>query len=263
MRTRAADALGKIGGPSVVDAVIQLMRDEDEDVRRAAIEILNQTKDERAVNFLIEATKDKDWWVSERAVDALAEIGSKKAVPRAAWSAPVGQRQRMPTVARALGKLGDAQLIEAIMPLLERPEKEIKVEAIHALARLADDKRADRCASRSRPRPAPPTRRSRGSRSNALSELDNRIVGGAIADAAADEHPAALGDPSAAGRGAAGSRRTTLLIEANVAAGVKQAEEPARRREARHLRRSRPATSSRAATSTSRRSARAPSAPCC
>ena len=51
-------------------------------MRRAAIEILNQTKDERAVNFLIEATKDKDWWVSERAVDALAEIGSKKAVPR-------------------------------------------------------------------------------------------------------------------------------------------------------------------------------------
>ncbi len=81
VRTRAADALGKIGGPRVVDAVIELIRDEDEEVRRAAIEILNQTKDERAVNFLIEATKDKDWWVSERAVDALAEIGSKKAVP--------------------------------------------------------------------------------------------------------------------------------------------------------------------------------------
>ena len=61
--------------------MIELIRDEDEDVRRAAIEILNQTKDERAINFLIEATKDKDWWVSERAVDALAEIGSKKAVP--------------------------------------------------------------------------------------------------------------------------------------------------------------------------------------
>ena len=82
MRTRAADALGKIGGPKVVDAVLALIKDENQDIRRAAIEILNQTKDERAVAQLIEATKDADWWVSERAVDALAEIGSTKALPR-------------------------------------------------------------------------------------------------------------------------------------------------------------------------------------
>jgi len=49
-------ALGKIGGPRVIDAVLQLVRDKDEDIRRAAIEILNQTKDERAVESLIQAT---------------------------------------------------------------------------------------------------------------------------------------------------------------------------------------------------------------
>jgi len=68
VRTRAADALGKIGGPKVVDAVLTLVKDDNQDIRRAAIEILNQTKDERAVAQLIEATKDPDWWVSERAV---------------------------------------------------------------------------------------------------------------------------------------------------------------------------------------------------
>jgi eukaryotic-like serine/threonine-protein kinase len=143
VRTRAADALGRIGGPRVVDAVIELIRDEDEGVRRAAIEILNQTKDERAVNFLIEATRDKDWWVSERAVDALAEIGSKKAVPALLELLNSNNTRSLPTVARALGKLGDTRVIEPIMRLLERPEKEIKVEAMSALARLADDKRAD------------------------------------------------------------------------------------------------------------------------
>lgn len=143
VRTRAADALGKIGGPRVVDAVIELIRDEDEDVRRAAIEILNQTKDERAINFLIEATKDKDWWVSERAVDALAEIGSKKAVPALMDLLKTDNARSLPTVARALGKLGDTRVIEPLVQLLDRPEKEVKVEAINALARLADDKRAD------------------------------------------------------------------------------------------------------------------------
>jgi serine/threonine-protein kinase len=143
VRTRAADALGKIGGPRVVDAVIELIRDEDEEVRRAAIEILNQTKDERAINFLIEATKDKDWWVSERAVDALAEIGSKKAIPALMELLNSENTRSLPTVARALGKIGDTRVIESLVRLLDRPEKEIKVEAIGALARLADDKRAD------------------------------------------------------------------------------------------------------------------------
>jgi serine/threonine-protein kinase len=143
VRTRAADALGRIGGPRVVDAVIELIRDEDEDVRRAAIEILIQTKDERAVNVLIEATRDKDWWASERAVDALAEIGSKKAVPALLELLNSDNTRSLPTVARALGKLGDTRVIEPIMRLLERPEKEIKIEAMAALARLADDKRAD------------------------------------------------------------------------------------------------------------------------
>jgi len=143
VRTRAADALGKIGGPRVVDAVIELIRDEDEEVRRAAIEILNQTKDERAINFLIDATKDKDWWVAERAVDALAEIGSKKAIPALLELLDSENTRSLPTVARALGKIGDTRVIEPMLKLLSRPEKEIQVEAIGALARLADDKRAD------------------------------------------------------------------------------------------------------------------------
>jgi serine/threonine-protein kinase len=56
VRTRAADALATIGGAKVIDAVLILVQDEDENVRRSAIEILNQTKDERAVGQLIKAT---------------------------------------------------------------------------------------------------------------------------------------------------------------------------------------------------------------
>jgi serine/threonine-protein kinase len=144
VRSRAADALGKIGGPKVVDAVLQLIKDDDEDIRRSAIEILNQTKDERAINHLIEATKDKDWWVSERAVDALAEIGSKRAIPRLVeMLGAQTQARSLPTVVRALGKLGDTKIIEPLFQVLQRPEKEVKIEAIQALAKLADERRAE------------------------------------------------------------------------------------------------------------------------
>jgi serine/threonine-protein kinase len=46
-------------------------------------------------------------------------------------------------VIRALAKLGDHKSIEQLLPLLERPENEIKLEAIAALAKLADERRAE------------------------------------------------------------------------------------------------------------------------
>jgi len=143
VRSRAADALGKIGGPRVVDAVLQLVGDQDEDIRRSAVEILNQTKDDRAVGHLIEATKDKDWWVSERAVDALAEIGSKRAVPRLLEMLETTPAKSLPVVVRALGRLGDYKVIDSVLPLLSREEKDIRLEAISSLAKLADERRLE------------------------------------------------------------------------------------------------------------------------
>lgn len=219
VRTRAADALGKIGGPRVVDAVIELIRDEDEEVRRAAIEILNQTKDERAVNFLIEATKDKDWWVSERAVDALAEIGSKKAVPTLMELLNSENTRSLPTVARALGKLGDVRVIEPMVRLLERPEKEIKVEAINALARLADDKRADSVRSYIQAAGANATDETiQQAAIRALEEIDNRYSSTAVAAAAVAQVKAAkMAEPA----------RTLLIEKGDVDQVLKKAEETA------------------------------------
>jgi len=143
VRSRAADALAKIGGARVIDASLELIRDQDEDVRRAAIEILNQTKDERAVSHLIEATRDEDWWVRERAVDALAEIGSRTALPALLDMLDNFDDRSLPTVVRAVGKLGDASQVLRLLPLLDNPSKEVRLEVIAALVRLADDRSAD------------------------------------------------------------------------------------------------------------------------
>ena len=142
VRSRAGDALAEIGGPRVVDSVVTLINDEDEDIRRTAIEILNATKDSRAVDHLLKATDDTDWWVRERAVDALSKIGDSKAVPK--LEAMLGKDSKTDTVViRALSKLGNATHLSKIMPLLQRPEREIQVEAIKALAHLADGANAD------------------------------------------------------------------------------------------------------------------------
>ncbi len=138
VRSRACDALANIGGPKVLSAVMELIRDKDENIRRSAIEILNQTKDERAVKHLIDATKDDDWWVSERAVDALGEIGDVEALPRLKEMLN-GQPKSIPTVVKALGKLGNASVVPQLITIMQRPEPNIITEAITALSLLIHD----------------------------------------------------------------------------------------------------------------------------
>ena len=142
VRSRAGDALAEIGGPRVVDAVVRLINDKDEEIRRTAIEILNATKSGRAEDHLIKATDDTDWWVRERAIDALTKIGSSKAVPK--LEAMLGKDIKTDTVIlRAFGKLGDHRLIPKIVQMLQRPEREIQVEAIKALGALTSDSQVE------------------------------------------------------------------------------------------------------------------------
>ena len=202
VRSRAADALGKIGGPKVIDAVLQLVRDKDEDIRRAAIEILNQTKDERAVDSLIQATRDTDWWVSERAVDALAEIGSKRAVPRLMemLHTPVNGKAT-PIVVRALGKLGDSKLVDMLLPLIARPEREIRIEAIQALSKVADEARADQVRGELQAQAGSPDQTIARMAAAAVTELDNRITGISQLSAANAMPPGAASAPSPSAAG--------------------------------------------------------------
>jgi serine/threonine-protein kinase len=228
VRSRAADALGKIGGPKVIDAVLQLVRDKDEDIRRAAIEILNQTKDERAVESLIQATRDSDWWVSERAVDALAEIGSKRALPRLMemLQAPANSKA-MPIVVRALGKLGDSRLVDALLPLVARPEREIRIEAIQALSRVADEARAGQVRDELQAQVASPDQTISRMAAAAVTELDNRIAG---------ITPLAPGTAQTAAQAGvrppqptpAEAARTQLISDQALSAATKQAEAAAR-----------------------------------
>jgi eukaryotic-like serine/threonine-protein kinase len=210
VRTRAADALGKIGGPKVVDAVLALIKDENQDIRRAAIEILNQTKDERAVAQLIEATRDPDWWVSERAVDALAEIGSSKALPRFVDMLQ-GEAKSLPTVIRAIGKIGDQKSLEALLPMLSRPENEIKVEAISALAKLADERRADTIRVRLQAVSTSGEGTVSQAVARAMQELDNRFSTQQIA---ANKHAEKMQEPA----------KTLLIDNAEIAKVVRENE---------------------------------------
>jgi len=192
VRSRASDALAKIGGPKVMNAVLQLVSDKDENIRRSAIEILNQTKDQKAVSHLIKATEDSDWWVRERAADALGEIGSTKAVP-ALVKMLGGEAKSVPAAIRALGAIGDQAVLSQILPMLDRPEKEIKVEAVAAVARLADGGMAETVKARLHPLVGAGDEAIARAAADAVARIDNRYSTSAIA---AGEKAEAMAEPA-------------------------------------------------------------------
>ena len=241
VRSRAADALGKIGGPKVIEAVLALVRDRDEDIRRAAIEILNQTKDERAVDHLIQATRDPDWWVSERAVDALAEIGSKRALPRLTEMLHASNVKGLPIVVRALGRIGDAKLIDQLLPLLTRPEREVRIEAIQALAKLTDEPHSAEVRAQLQSQIGSPDQTIARMAATAMAELENRATGGltplpagslpaaataALAPAAAAAATASGGTLAGKAGPAAAPGRTLLISDAALAQASRHGEAP-------------------------------------
>jgi serine/threonine-protein kinase len=216
VRSRAADALGKIGGPQVISAALALISDRDEEVRRTAVEILNQTKDERAVSHLLEATKDSDWWVSERAVDALGAIGSRNAVPRLIEMMQANPKS-VPTIVRALGKIGDSAAADTVMRALDRPETDIRIEALTALVRLADDRILDPVRARIAPLTLAADQSVASAAHRSLAELEARFGGTTLAGVTAP-------GTAAATRAGADVARTMLIEAADVSAIMRAAQ---------------------------------------
>jgi len=71
----APQALGKIGNPQAVPALLQALKDKEWRVRWAAAEALESIGDPQAVPALIQALKNEDLWVRQAAAGALGKIG--------------------------------------------------------------------------------------------------------------------------------------------------------------------------------------------
>src|SRR4029077_7381178 len=80
-------------------------------------------------------------------------------------------------VVRALGKLGDSRLVDAFLPLVGRPEREVRIEAIQALAKVADEARAGQVRGELQAQIGSPDQTISRMAAAAVTDLDNRIAG--------------------------------------------------------------------------------------
>jgi serine/threonine-protein kinase len=133
---RVTDALGTNGGVKLVQSVLTLLKDPDPFIRQSAFEIIHTMKDERTFRYLMDALKDKE--IREEAVEALAALGDKRAIP-VFLNLLEGDAGAKLIAIRALVALGEAEAIHPLLVQLQHPDKSIQHEVLRALAMLTNE----------------------------------------------------------------------------------------------------------------------------
>ena len=132
VRERATEVLVNISGDKITEHVVDLLADESDIVRRYAVEVLIRLKDPRSLAPLAEAARtDTDWWVQERAIEALGELGDHRAT-----SVVVNLMKRRElhwVCVEALSKLGDERAVPYLGRLLTSAKSDLGLEVLGAL----------------------------------------------------------------------------------------------------------------------------------
>ncbi|MCK6528460.1 PilT/PilU family type 4a pilus ATPase [Myxococcota bacterium] len=166
VRESATEVLVEVGGPQVVPHVVELLAEESDVVRRYAVEVLLRLKAHEALPHLARAARDDtDWWVRERAIEALGELGDARAVPLLV--SMLGESDYHFVIVQALGRLRDPRAVPYLAPLAELGDPDFRMLVARTLAEIG----GERAAAALRERIADPDREVRRFVLQALQDL--------------------------------------------------------------------------------------------
>lgn len=134
VREIATDALAETKSTGINKKVMALFESKDENTRRAAVEFFSRSPDPKALDALTGMLRDEDWWVREKAVQALGKVGTEKTIepllellddPEVRWAVP-----------KTLGDIGGDKAAVYLHDLLEDPERAIRIAALKGLGKI-------------------------------------------------------------------------------------------------------------------------------
>ena len=131
----AVEALGNMGGEEVIPALLTALQDADCTVRVAALEVLKDIPDTRALQPVIISLKHSDPAVRAAAAAAVGAHGSA-GVPALLKSLKDGHWSVRRAVVEALGRSRDGELVPALLPLLKDSDHDVRESVCEALSRI-------------------------------------------------------------------------------------------------------------------------------
>ncbi|MCU7905377.1 MAG: HEAT repeat domain-containing protein [Candidatus Thiodiazotropha sp. (ex Epidulcina cf. delphinae)] len=119
----------------------------DQDVRRLGARVLAAANDDTAIGALIQALNDEDDLIRREAAEAIGEIAQRNrgnpklmdAVGMLITQLSVGDFEQKIACARSLSFLGNRSALAPLMEALKDRQANVRIEAIHSLARLTCD----------------------------------------------------------------------------------------------------------------------------
>lgn len=138
IRISAALSLGSIGGKEVLDSLVILTSDPDTSVRVAAAKSLGMLKDEKATKTLITLLYDRNGFVVTTAIEALGAIGGDDAKNAIINMLSSQDNEIKRTAISAL--VSFKHIEDNLIPFLRDPDWAVRIAAVRALGRRADEK---------------------------------------------------------------------------------------------------------------------------
>jgi hypothetical protein len=120
VREEAAHALGSIGGPEAVDALVARLDDPESDLAPQIARALRQTRDPRSVDALVRRLADPDRETRTEAARTLGAIGDPRAAPvLMELLGGTDDPKILSASSEALARLGEIAAIYEILPRLK------------------------------------------------------------------------------------------------------------------------------------------------
>ena len=143
VRSHSVTALGKIGGPQALPAVITALKVEavrsalDIGVCYRAIEAIHRLG-EQAAEYLIPALKHPDTAIRRKAATLLGKTGEGGAVELLVIALKDKHPRVRSRAAHALGRIGDPSAVEPLTVAIHDTAPNVRINALHALGKFGE-----------------------------------------------------------------------------------------------------------------------------
>jgi HEAT repeat protein len=136
VRESTVEALGRIGNPQAVDALITVLKQGGEYIRAIAAVALGKIGSSEAVSALIQTLSEELGCVGRSAASALAEIGNPQAVNALITALSHEKGDIRASAASALGRINNSQAVEALIIALNEEDSFVRSSATSALGEI-------------------------------------------------------------------------------------------------------------------------------